>query len=153
MFGACAAPAWAYFTDTHQADGGLPIKLQPPAELKEWYGQATKHVVVTNSADATAPVFVRAKVQTSLKFAAAGDGWKSNEDGWYYYDKMVKPGKDTKELTVKVTFPTVKSEEQPDGAVYGESYSVIVLYETTMAVYDNNGNPAPNWGNGENGGS
>ena len=143
-----AAPAWAYFTDSHHADGGLPIKGQPDTDIHEWYAEATKHVVITNDEEAGLPVFVRAKVQTSLTFEAVGKGWsaKPDEDGWYYYDTVVDPGAETQDLTVKVTFPTVKSEEQPDGtAVYGDNYSVIVLYESTPAIYDENGNPVIDW--------
>ena len=138
-----AAPAWAYFTDTHHADGGLPIKGQPDVEIHEWYAQATKHVVIANDAETGAPpVYVRAKVQTSLPFTAAGSNWTTEPDanGWYYYETELAAGAETEELTVGITFPTVKSEEEPNGAVYGDNYSVIVLYESVPVIHDEEGN-------------
>ena len=140
-------PAWAYFTDSHNADGGLPITVKPDTEIKEWYAQATKHVVVSNSEDAETPVFVRARVETALPFTAAGEGWTTEADseGWYYYDGEVAVGAESQELTVTFTFPTVQSEEQPDGSVYGDNYSAVVLYEAAPATYDENGNPDPQW--------
>jgi hypothetical protein len=144
-----AAPAWAYFTDSHHADGGLPIKGQPDVELHEWYAQATKHVTVTNNVESGVPVFVRAKVQTSLPFTVdPGSGWSAepDEDGWYYYDTVLRGGEETEELLVEFTFPTVKSEEQPDGeAVYGDNYSAIVLYEYAPAIYNEEGNAVIDW--------
>lgn len=147
VIGASIAPAWAYFTDSHAADGGLPIKVEPDTEIHEWYAQATKHVVVSNNKDADSAVFVRARVETSLPFTTTGEGWtaKADKDGWYYYDGEVAPGSETKEMTATFTFPTVQSEEQPDGSVYGDNYSAVVLYEATPATYDEKGNPDPHW--------
>ena len=147
VIGANVAPAWAYFTDSHMADGGLPVSVSPSTDLNEWYAESVKHVVITNAREATSPVFVRAKIQTSLTYVAEGEGWSStpDADGWYYYDGEVAPGSQTSEMLATFTFPTVKSDDEPDGAVYGDNYSAIVIYEATPAVYDTNGNPAPVW--------
>ena len=153
MVGACIVPAWAYFTDTTMATGGLPITVGTETDMHEWYAKSTKHVVISNSEDSATPVYVRARVIASdrLEYTAAGDSWPAAPDanGWYNYTELVDPGKDSKELTVTITFPTVKSEEQPDGSVYGDNYSIVIYYESTPAIWNTNAGAydPPNWDN------
>ena len=150
VIGASVTPAWAYFTDSHNADGGLRIKVEPTTDIQEWYATATKHIVITNSAQAKVKVFVRARIDadSELSFVASGEGWTAEPDaeGWYYYNEPVAPGSETKELTAMFTFPSVKSKDEPDGAVYGDNHSAIVIYETLPATYDKDGKLAePDW--------
>ena len=150
VIGASIAPAGAYFTDSHNADGGLPITVEPPTDIKEWYATSTKHIVITNSSQAKVNVFVRARIDhdSELGVDVSGQGWTSTADdgGWYYYDEPVAPGKETKELTAKITFPKLVSETQPPRSMYGDSHSAIVIYETLPATYDEDGNVLePDW--------
>ena len=148
-----ATPAWGYFTDWTEANGGLVVNVTPEPAPQEWYAEGVKHVVITNDADeekgitATAPVFARVRILSTLPVDAQGQGWfgpVQEEDGqWYYYGSSVdnlteiEPGPDGKsnELTVKVTFPKVQSDEEPNGAIYGQDYNVVVYYESTAAKY------------------
>lgn len=153
MVGACIVPAWAYFTDTTMATGGLPVTVGTDTEMHEWYAKSTKHVVISNSKDSATPVYVRASVFASseLEYTATGEGWPAaaDEKGWYNYSALVDPGAEANELTVTITFPVVKSEEQPDAAVYGDTHSVIVYYESTPAIWNSKAGAydPPNWDN------
>ena len=44
-------------------------------------------------------------------------------------------GEPTKPLDIKITYPPLKSETQPEGNAYGSRYNVIVYYEATVAQY------------------
>lgn len=154
-------PAWGYFTDWTEANGGLVVNVTPEPEPQEWYAEGTKHVVISNKANAktgvtaTAPVFARVRILSTLPVDAQGKGWfgpvQEGDAQWYYYGSSadglteIAPGNDSSELTVKVTFPKVQSDEQPSGAIYGQDYNVIVYYESTAAKYktDEDGNTAP----------
>ena len=142
------APAWGYFTDTTMASGSLKIGVKPSTDIHETYGQGVKHVTISNDADATTAVFVRARVYSSLEYAAAGTGWSGPDaEGWYTYADAVAPGGTTAALDVTITFPKVETDE--DGKIkdseYGTNYNVVVVYESTPAQYDENGQPKPDW--------
>ena len=163
VLGMGIAPAYSYFTDTHTTNGGMPIKVTPTTTPHEWFANKTKHFTVSNAADATAPVFIRAGVFSSKMLPVteiSGSGWSGRDkgdwnyeigDGWYYYGSSAKdltavaPGAETKELLVKFTFPEVQSNEKPDGSVYGDNYNMIIVYEATPVQYDENGNPYADW--------
>ena len=140
------APAFGYFTDYTQANGGLQIGVKPSTDINEWYAESAKHVVVTNAANATSPVYVRARVFSSLDYTATGINWgAADSDGWMLYGQPVDPGGKTEELVVNITFPTVQSADAPDGAVIDDNYNVIVVYESTPVQYDEAGNPYADW--------
>ena len=154
--GACIVPAWAYFTDTTTAKGGLPVSVDK-TEMREWYLVGQKHVIISNNDKSDRPVYVRARVYSSMEYEATGVNWSAtpDADGWYNYDGVVKPGDAANELTVTITFPPVKSDEQPDGAVYGDNYNVIVYYESTPAIEIEGSETyePPDWNNVEDSGT
>lgn len=141
------APAWAYFTDTTMASGSLEIGVKPSTDIHEEYGEGIKHVTVKNNDDASAAVFVRVRVYSPVECEVSGEGWTGPDADWYYYGEAIDPGKETKVLDVKITFPKVKVEGETDGAMPGDNFNVVVVYEATPAVYDDQGNPAPDWNN------
>lgn len=145
VLGMGIAPAGAYFTDSSTANGGIPIGITPSTDFYEWYENGVKHLTVTNSADASSPVFVRARAYTSLPTTIAGSGWTAADDGWYYYGPAIAPGGTSEDLTVTIQFPTIRSTDEPNGAEIGDNYNIIVVYESTPAIYDAQGNPAPDW--------
>lgn len=157
VLGASVAPAWGYFTDWTEANGGLEVKLTPEPTVHEWYAKSTKHVTVGNAADATTPVFARARVLSSLPVEVAGEGWAgpvadSSGIEWYYFGASetdlteIAPGASSGDLEVTITFPRLKSETQPDGtAAYGDQYNVIVYYEATAVEYREDGTPFADW--------
>lgn len=141
------APAWAYFTDTTNASGTIPIGIEPSTDITEEFDELGKHVTIVNDEDATAAVFVRVRVYSPVECQVAGEGWSGPEDGWYYYGEAVAPGGKTTVLDAKITFPKAKESGAAEGAEVGDNFNVIVVYESTPAVYDENGNPAPDWNN------
>lgn len=144
VLGMTVAPAGAYFTDHSTANGGMTIKVAPQPQIHEWYANKTKQIVITNAEDATMSVYARVRVYTSLENDIKGEGWTKDGD-WYVYDGAIAPGGKSSKLEVKLTFPTVKSEEQPDGSVYGDNYNVEVIYEAVPVLYDADGNEYVDW--------
>ena len=165
VLGMGISPAWSYFTDSHATDGGLPISVTPTTTPHEWVYTNHKYLQVHNAEDATAPVYVRAGVFCSGEFSdvkAAGTGWSPQDPGdwtseigmgWFYYGNSatnltaVEPNGDTSILDFEFEFPKVKAENQPtgSGAVDGDNYNVIIVYESTPVQYDAQGNPFADW--------
>lgn len=155
VLGMSITPAWGYFTDWTEANGGLEVNVTPEPTISEWYAESVKHLTVANAESATTPVFARARVITSLDTDVAGEGWygpvADNDGQWYYYGSSDKelteiaPGASSGELTVKITFPRIKSETQPDGAAYGNQVNVIVYYEATAVEYNEDGTTFADW--------
>ena len=141
------APAWAYFTDSDTVAGAIPVKVKPKTDIYESYKEGVKHVVVTNDADSSMPVYVRARVYASNVFTLtiSGESWTGPTEEWYYYDGIVDPGGETTQLDIKVEFPPYKSATQPTGAEFGDNYNVVVMYESTPVQYDAEGNPYADW--------
>lgn len=142
------APAMAYFTDHHTADGGLEIYVEPTTEVHEWYGDTYKEVAITNSADAKVPVFVRVRAYSSLQVDISGDGWSGPDaDGWYYYGSSMDdagltslaPGETTSRLKAAITHKAQDESELDD------NYNVIVVYESTPVQYKSDGSQFADW--------
>ena len=148
MLGAGAVPAWAYFTDNTMATGGLWIS-KPSTDIKEWYAEGVKHLTISNEADSSSPVFVRARVYASaeLKTDVAGQGWTGPIGDWYYYGASdtqltaVDPGNAANELTVAVTTPAAQKPVDwvPKVYEFGENYNVVIVYESVPAAYGADG--------------
>lgn len=138
-------PALAYFTDSTEASGGLAIGTKSTTHMDEEYADGVKHVTVTNDAESTVAVFVRARVYSTEAVSISGEGWTAEGD-WYVYGEAVDPDKSTAPLDVKITFPSrKKADKDPKGYEIGDNFNVVVVYESTPAKYDKNNNPAPDW--------
>lgn len=146
------APAWAYFTDTSTAKGGIPIKVTTETEIYEKVADGVKHVTITNSKDSSTAVFVRARAYISGMFESyeiSGSGWHAGEADqfgtWYYYEEAVEPGGETSELDIAIKFPKIKTEDPNSSVVIDDNFNVVVVYEAVPAQYDEKGEPAPDW--------
>lgn len=133
--------AWGYFSTYTEARGGVLIQprkteteIKEP-EVSDW----TKHVVISNSKDGS-PVYVRAKAfcgsEYELEYESDGS-WTPGEGGYYYYNGILDPGKDTPELLVKI-----KNHPKDEN---GQEFNVVVIYESTPVRHDKDGNPYANW--------
>lgn len=148
--GASVTPAMAYFTDSTIATGSIPVKVGATTTIHEKFAQRSKRVTISNSEDSASPVWIRARVYTNVDYKAQGTNWpEADAQGWYNYASPVDPGKATEELKVELTFPKVKYEKDPGEAVYDDNFNVIVVYESTLAEYDESTQSykAPNWDN------
>lgn len=143
VLGMGITPAWGYFTDTHTANGGLKVVVKPTTDIYEWVKGNTKSVVITCAKD-TAPVFVRARVYSSVPYEATGESWRLNGD-WYEYNEILTPDSKTKPLNVEINFRAITSTENPPAV--DDNYNVIVVYESTPVKYNVGGEAYADWNN------
>jgi len=139
VLGMGIAPAWAYFTDSTMASGAIEIETatQHKTHIHEWVKDGVKHVSIENDASSSTAVFVRARVFTSLKYTTAGTNWSAADaDGWMTYSQAVEPGASTDSLDISITFPDAKQ---------GDNYNAVIVYQSTPAQSDSQGNPTPDW--------
>lgn len=136
--------AMAYFTTYAHAEGGYTIELGSKTNIHEDFSAWTKHVVITN--EEGQPVFVRVRIFCGSKYDITISDecgyWTDNGDGYIYYQKPFKEplfaGESTEELLIKI-------EGVPNEGVDGESFNVVVVYESAPALYDSNGNAYADW--------
>lgn len=137
--GVSVGGAMAYFTTYAAASGGARLSLGntvtvPEEQVVDW----TKHVTIQNTGDVDCFVRVRAfageKYQDGLTYADDNGKWSPGEDGYYYYSDVVPAGGEAEELRIGV-----------DNMDSEESFNVIVVQESTPALYDEQGNPYADW--------
>ena len=154
-------PAIAYFTTYVRAKGGHEVTFGDTTKITEEFSGWTKKVTIANE-DGSEPVFIRAKVLYEGKYtiAVSGTGWTALQgDGYYYYGvspsdlTILEGGKDTKEYPLCVEIqgiPTKSSAEGADNTAFdqlkdGESFSVVVVYESTPVRYHDDGTAYADW--------
>lgn len=145
--------AWAYFTTYTQARGGHPLVLGEKTEIKEEFSAWTKHISIENTGDRGA-VFVRARAfcdsDYTLIYSDKSGKWSDGKDGFWYYSDIVNAGEATEELLVKIDGVPVGEDGKPvdkDGKPLedGAQFNVIVIYECTPVLYNEEGNPYADW--------
>ena len=155
--------ALAYFTTYTSAEGGIPIHLgEERTEITETFDSRTKHVTITNDAG-SGPVYIRARAfcaRYELTYKSVPEGTWTQENGswnrivpegesgeyWYYKD-IVEGGGSTTTLDVVIDIPSLSEGTNGEGTKPedGESFNVIVIYESTPVRYDENGEPYADW--------
>lgn len=143
ILSAGAGSAWAYFTTYTEARGGYTIRLGSQSTVTETLDRWTKHVTVTND-EASGPVYIRAKAiagsQYVLAYSSADGKWTQGADDFYYYSDIVEAGGSTEILDIRI-------DNVPTEAKDGDSFNVVVVYESTPVVY-RDGEAVADW-NGE----
>ena len=133
--------AWGYFTTYVRAEGGYGITLENETKIHEDFSSWTKHVSIENTEDSQ-PVYVRARAycsdQYELQYEDASGKWTPGEDGYYYYSDAVPGGESTEELLIRIG-------NIPENVADGYNFNVIVIYESTKVLYDENGTPYADW--------
>ena len=152
-------PAIAYFTTYARAKGGHEVTLGDKTTITEKVSNWTKGVTIANE-EGSAPVFIRAKVLYEGKYtiAVSGAGWTAlQDDGYYYYGvnptqlTVLDENQSTSQLSVEIQgIPTKSSAEGADNTAFeqlkdGESFSVVVVYESTPVRYHEDGTAYANW--------
>lgn len=133
--------AHAYFTTYTEAEGGYAIELGDTTTIYETVSNWTKHLAITNQEESE-PVYIRARAYCgslySLTYASDSEFWSRTPDaeGFYYYNKILEGGETTEELQIRIDNPP----EDPS-----VSFNVIVVYESTPVLYDEDGNPYMDW--------
>ncbi len=139
LAGAVSLPkAMAYFTTYAAAGGGVEVRISNTrTEVEEKVEGLTKQIQLKNTS--TQDEYVRVKVLCgsafTLEFTNESGKWSLNEDGYWYYSDILKPGDTTKPLLAGITVP----EDQKD------DFDVIVVEESTPVLYDENGDPYADW--------
>ena len=139
-------PAMAYFTDYVMASGYRTIRvhdseLTPPEDTVD-VEQMIKTVAITNTGDFD--VYVRVKAICPDGFSTTlvdSEGWTYNdEDGYYYYDSIVKnkdasEGKTTNNLNLKINTPEGNTDD----------FNVIIVQEATKVHFNEDGTTYADW--------
>ena len=144
VMSAAMGTAWAYFTTYTSARGGVTIHLGHEEEITETFNSWEKTLNISSTEDSR-PVYLRARAYcadydvTYNTNNSDSQNWKRVGD-WMYYEKTLAPGTDLKsagdELRVRIidvpksTDPTIED---------GDTFNVIVVYESLEAQYDANG--------------
>ena len=140
--------AYAYFTDSVNAKGGYVLRIgYTPQITEELEGDK---VVCLTSENGAPTVFVRARAYTGsqyqeyLTYSSEDGSWEDGSDGYWYYIKPLEGGSSTSKLRVHVSTNVFPAGAQPD-----EEVNIIVVYESTPAVFKGNGDPdfATAWAN------
>ena len=139
--------AWAYFTSFATAKGSYTLKFGDEAEIEEDVVEGKKEVVISVSEDSQ-PVFIRVKGfcgdEYSLAYDSESGNWTEGKDGFWYYDSPVEAKGKTNKLIIHILDKEGKkidASKVPDGT----KFNVIVVYETTPAVYSEDGKATANW--------
>lgn len=127
----------AYFTTYAEAKGGYVLKLSHDTGIKEEFSNWTKHVTVTNTGSVDCFVRIRAfcGAEVELEYADLTDSWTIGEDGYIYYNYMLPAGFDSAPIDIKINLP----------ADFKSDFNVIVIQESTPALFDENGMPYADW--------
>lgn len=131
----------AYFTTYAQAEGGYKIELGYNTEMHEEFSAWTKHVVITNK-EGSQPVYVRVAAFSGsaydLLYSDDSGLWTLGDDGYHYYNEILYGGESTDELLIRI-------ENIPADVLDGDSFNVVVIYETVPVLYDEDGKPYADW--------
>lgn len=151
--------AMAYFTTYVEAEGGFTIELGDKTTITETFTNWEKTLIITNEAGSQ-PVFVRARAyyapasltvvptestgwSTDLpnSFTKISESDKTTEDNstpYYYYNAYIEGGKSSGPLTLKI-------DNLPKEVAKGDTFNVIVIYESTPVLYTDAGDPYADW--------
>ena len=138
----------AYFTAYTRVLGGQKIHLGSSTTVTESFSEKTKHVVVSNDKTSASAVFIRVK-----GFSAQELTYNTNQDanwtaevpagsvpegeGYWYYLLPVEPGASTSQIDISIAFPGTPKED--------DSFSMIVIYESTPVKYNEDGTTYADW--------
>lgn len=136
-----ADDAMAYFTTYSSAEGSVAMDLGFTQTVpEEEVDSAGKHVRIANVGDYDC--FVRVKAFSVIEIGyEPSEGWTQGSDGYWYYEPVLAAGEKTPELLITYDFPEASGEDGTD------EFDIIVVQECTPVVYDESGNPMPNWDN------
>ena len=134
--GAGAGGAMAYFTAYATAQGSVRMDMGfTEIEPMDRVDSAGKHAGVENIG--AYDCFARMKVISDIPVDYhPGEGWRDGNDGFWYYDGVLKAGASTSELLITYELP--KGEK-------ADPLNIIILPECTPVLYEEDGTPVPDW--------
>ena len=149
-FGATTVISSAYFSDYETAAGQAGIHLSGQTQIEESWSETEKVVSIQNTGKVDvvvrAGVFAPEKIST-ITLETSGD-WKQGEDEhFWYYQHVLKPGESTSKITV-----SVKDNSSVD--IDYRDFDIVVVQEcapvnsATGEVIDPNGTFTNGWEKG-----
>ena len=126
----------AYFTTYATAKGSHELALGTQTTLHEDIKGMEKHVRIENTGGIDCYVRVKVFAGSTVKLSFAGDGWKQEADGYWYYGNIVAPGASANTMVVSITGP--EDEDM-------ETFNVVVVQECTPVLYNEAGEPYADW--------
>lgn len=136
-----ASPVLAYFSDHTEASGTIPVTLGSTTTMDEQVEGFVKSITITNEGPESCYVRARAYAGGDIELDHAGTGWSKgdSDDPWYYYGEVLDAGASTETLKVTISNP-------PEDAADGDTFNVVVVYESVKVLYDEDGEPlAADW--------
>ena len=125
---------FAYFTDYENARGGAVLRLKGQTWINEEADKDGKTIVIqnVNEPDMVVRVMIIAD-KDHLGDIELEDGWSGpDEDGWYYYDNVLKGSANRKgEETTKL-----KAEVKVSGNEDINDFDIVVVQEAERVVYE-----------------
>ena len=142
VMSAVIGSAWAYFTTYATAKGGITLALGHEEHMDEEFSNWEKVLNITSTGDSR-PVYLRARAFSAKYNVSYSDSQNWTKVGdWMYYEKTLAPGSDLEDSgdQLRVQIVDVPRSEVDPTLKDGNSFNVIVVYESTEVQYDENGN-------------
>lgn len=141
ILSAAIGSAWSYFTTYTEARGGYTVRLGDETTIDEEFSDWTKKVSIA-SEEGAEPVYIRAKAfcgnEFQLIYSDESGKWTLGDEGWYYYSDILYGGETADTLLVKI-------ENIPEEVKDSDSFNVVVVYESTPVLYNEDGEPYADW--------
>ena len=141
VMSAAMGTAWAYFTTYARAKGSVMLNLGHQEKIEENFNSWDKTINLTSEPDSR-PAYIRVRAfcaEYELQYKNT-DNWTQDGD-WWYYNKTLDPGKSLADSGDELT---VHIADVPDTGTPGleddETFSVVIIYESTDVQYDEDGN-------------
>lgn len=141
VMSAAMGAAWAYFTTYARAKNSITLNLGHQEHIDEKFSSWDKTINLTSAEDSR-PAYIRVRAfcaEYELEYKNT-DNWTQDGD-WWYYNKTLDPGKSLADSGDELT---VHIADVPDTGTPGleddETFSVIIVYESTDVQYDEDGN-------------
>lgn len=134
VFMITASPVLAYFSDHIEATGKIPIELGFTTEMEERVEGFVKTIKIFNDGPESCYVRAMAFAGDDLKLSYEGEGWSKGSDDWYYYGPVLGAEQETAPLKVTIS-------NAPEDAQEGDTFNVVVVYESTKVLYGEDGEP------------
>ena len=134
----------AYFTSFVSAEGGHELILGEEAYVEEVVTDNQKTISIRNIGGTDDAVNSSLYVRVKLLYSdynndvtvTLGKDWAKGSDGYYYYEKILKPGKSTTNIEAKIDLTD-------EGAMrIVDQFDVIVASESTQYIYEGPNNPS-----------
>ena len=128
---------YAYITSQIEAKGQIKINLSNAnIQITKNQMQDNKlNVELQNCGEAEQFVRVKIIAPEFTSLTSNSTYWNYNNDGYWYYSNMLKPGEKSSVLQIEIDIEEAKTRD----------FKIITNVESTNAMYDENGNLYVDW--------